>query len=99
MNLLSARQRVVASNIANADTPNYRTQDVDFRAEFESAVGGKPKTVEVAGLEVKSDGNNVSLDREARQLAENAIRFNIASQLSRSQIRLLRSAIQEGKNT
>ena len=36
MNLLSARQKLVASNIANADTPDYKTKDIDFRNEFES---------------------------------------------------------------
>jgi flagellar basal-body rod protein FlgB len=34
MTLLSVRQRLVASNIANADTPDYRTKDIDFEAEF-----------------------------------------------------------------
>ena len=38
---------------------------------------------EVQGLRVKNDGNNVSLDREARLLAENALRFQIASSLMR----------------
>ena len=32
---------------------------------------------------MKNDGNNVSLDREARLLAENALRFNVASNLMR----------------
>ena len=99
MNLLSARQRVVASNIANADTPGYKTKDVSFRTELESAFGATPETVEVAGLEVKTDGNNVSLDREARLLAENSLRFNISAQLVRSQIRVIRSVIQEGRNS
>ena len=40
MDLLSARQKLVASNIANADTPGYHAQDIDFQAEFESAMGG-----------------------------------------------------------
>jgi flagellar basal-body rod protein FlgB len=34
MNLLSARQKLVASNIANTDTPGYKTKDIDFRGEF-----------------------------------------------------------------
>jgi flagellar basal-body rod protein FlgB len=46
---------------------------------------------------VKNDGNNVSLDREARLLAENALRFNVASNLLRSQIRMVKTAIEEGK--
>jgi flagellar basal-body rod protein FlgB len=53
--------------------------------------------LEAEGLKTKSDGNNVSLDREARLLAENAIRFNLASSLLRREISAVRSAIQEGK--
>ena len=100
MDVLSARQRLVASNIANADTPGYKTQDLDFQAEFRRlAAGGAPHPVEVSGLQTRNDGNNVNLDREARLLAENALRFNLASNLLRSQIRAVRSAIKEGKNT
>lgn len=98
MDLLSARQKLVASNIANADTPGYLTKDLDFQAEFSRASGALPQTTEVAGLAVKNDGNNVSLDREARLLAENALRFQLASQLMKTQIRVVRSAIQEGKS-
>jgi flagellar basal-body rod protein FlgB len=98
MNVLSARQRLVASNIANADTPGYRTRDLDFQAEFESQLGAAPGAVEVEGLPVKNDGNNVSLDREARLLSENALRFQLASNLIKGQIRSVRAAIQEGRN-
>ena len=31
LGLRSERQRVIASNIANADTPGYVTRDVDFK--------------------------------------------------------------------
>ena len=96
MDLLSARQKLVASNIANADTPGYRTRDVDFQAEFQSAVGFAPEAVEVSGLPVKNDGNNVSLDRESRLLSENALRFQLASSLLKGQIRLVKSAIDGG---
>ena len=99
MDLLSVRQRLVAANIANADTPGYQTRDVDFRSEFHSRIHGTPPVVgDVTGLPVKNDGNNVSLDRETRLLAENALRFNIASNLLRSQIRMVRSAIDEGRS-
>jgi flagellar basal-body rod protein FlgB len=99
MDLLSVRQKLTASNIANADTPGYRTQDIDFQGEFAVAMGGTPKYVDVEGLPVKNDGNNVSLDRESRLLAENALRFQLASNLMRSKIRAVRSAIEEGKNS
>src|SRR3954467_11098998 len=88
MDLLSARQKMVASNIANADTPGYHTQDVDFQFEFMSMVKGQsPVAIEPQGLVEKPDGNNVSIDREARLLSENAIRFNLASTLVRGDLK------------
>jgi flagellar basal-body rod protein FlgB len=98
MDLHATRQRLTASNIANADTPGYRTKDIDFHAEFSSALQAAPAVVEPSGLLVKNDGNNVSLDREARLLAENALRFQIATQMLSNQVRAVRSAIQEGNN-
>jgi flagellar basal-body rod protein FlgB len=99
LDLLSVRQKLVAGNIANADTPGYKTKDLDFRTTLESILdGARPQAVGVEGLQTKTDGNNVSLDRESRLLAENAIRFNLASNLLRAQIRVVRAAIQEGKN-
>ena len=99
MDLLSTRQKLVASNIANADTPGYHTQDIDFQAEFQNAISGGSNVMDVAGLPTKNDGNNVSLDRESRLLAENALRFNVASSLLRSQISSLRAAIKEGQGS
>ena len=99
MDLLSARQKLVATNIANADTPGYRTQDIDFQSEFSSAMASAPHAAAVDGLPVRNDGNNVSLDRESRLLAENALRFNMASNLLRGQIQLVRSAIKEGQGS
>jgi flagellar basal-body rod protein FlgB len=101
MTLLADRQKLVAANIANADTPGYKTKDIDFQAEFRNALAGgaanvTPNITEVEGLTVKNDGNNVSLDREARLLAENDLRFNIASNLMRGQIKTLRMAIDGG---
>ena len=96
MDLLSARQKLVASNIANLDTPGYRTQDIDFQSEFENAVAGPVHPQAVQGLAVRNDGNNVSIDRETRMLAENALRFQTASGLLHSQIQMVRAAIKEG---
>ena len=98
MNTVSLRQKLVASNIANADTPGYKTQDLDFQASFESALeGGAPRTLQVTGLNVKNDGNNVDLDREARLLAENALRFSVASSLMRGSLQQIKEAISGGK--
>jgi len=97
MDLLSARQKLSASNIANADTPGYKTKDIDFQQEFMSMVNGEqPQTLNAEGLPDKPDGNNVNVDREARMLAENAMRFNVASTLLRGQLNSVRAAIQGG---
>ncbi len=74
LDLLSVRQRLVTSNIANVDTPGYQTQDIDFADELRHAAGS-PEILQAGGLVTKSDGNNVSLDRESRLLSENACAF------------------------
>jgi flagellar basal-body rod protein FlgB len=97
MNVVSARQKVVAANIANADTPGYQTKDIDFSAELQSQLSGsKPHVIEVSGLKNKNDGNNVDIDREARLLAENALRFSVAENLAHSELSTIRTAIEEG---
>ena len=101
MDLLSARQKLVASNIANIDTPGYKAKDIDFQFEFMSLTQGSPQgqapdVIDTPGLVVKSDGNNVSLDREARLLSENALRFSVASSLMKTQLKMVESAIKEG---
>lgn len=97
MSLLSMRQQMVASNIANADTPGYKTQDIDVDNEFQNVVNGlQPMAGEVQGLTLKNDGNNVDLDREARLLAENAMRFSIAGNLLKGQLKELKMAIDGG---
>jgi len=99
MTLVSVRQKLVASNVANADTPGYKTQDIDFESELANAskAGGvSPLVNNVPGLRVKNDGNNVDLDREARLLGENALRFSVASNLLRSQLKTVRMAIEGG---
>ena len=100
MNVVSLRQKLVASNIANADTPGYKTQDLDFQSSFRAALdGGSPQPSEVAGLTTKNDGNNVDLDREARLLAENAMRFSVASNLMHMELNTIKEAIQGGKSS
>ena len=38
--LRAQRQQLLASNIANADTPNYKARDIDFRAALQGALSG-----------------------------------------------------------
>jgi len=105
MDLLVARQRVAASNIANVDTPGYRSREIDFRFEMESLLYQPsrerpflPITVRESSPEgAKNDGNNVSLDREMKNLADNSFRFALASMLLQKRLRGLRQAILEGR--
>ena len=101
MTLVSTRQKLVASNIANADTPGYTTKDIDFQSEFQNAMSGSqsPSIIDVQGLTMKNDGNNVNLDREARLLSENAMRFSVASNFLRSDIKTLHMAIDGGSSS
>jgi flagellar basal-body rod protein FlgB len=108
LDLMAARQRVTASNIANADTPGYRARELDFRAEMQTFLqqgqhgnGSYPAVLvsERRGQGARNDGNNVNLDREMKSLAENVLRFTVASSLLQKQIQGLRSAITEGKGS
>ena len=46
--LRAYRQQILASNIANADTPNYKARDIDFSAALQSAMAGRAGGVEMA---------------------------------------------------
>ncbi len=95
LTLVSVRQRLVAANVANADTPGYKTKDIDFDTELKNSLNSLPPLPsEVSGLITKNDGNNVDLDREARLLSENALRFNVGSNLLRSKLKIMHLAIQ-----
>jgi len=118
MDLLVTRQKLVSSNIANLDTPGYRTRDINFQQQLEAALdrgagagrinsNGPPRFTEqtraavpileqpVAGLTVKNDGNDVSLEREARLLAETAMRFQMASMMLERRLSVTKAAIRE----
>lgn len=40
LELRSYRQQLLASNIANADTPGYKARDIDFASTLQAALGG-----------------------------------------------------------
>jgi flagellar basal-body rod protein FlgB len=48
LSLRAARQELLASNIANADTPNYKAKDVDFASALQNAMGGNAAELQVA---------------------------------------------------
>jgi flagellar basal-body rod protein FlgB len=66
MNLHAYRQQLIASNIANADTPGYRAKDVDFASALKdarAAVDGKPQMPQLRQPAANLSGEkNVPLD-------------------------------------
>jgi flagellar basal-body rod protein FlgB len=105
-----ARYKLVSTNLANIDTPGYRTRDLDFRAELERASGESfaeengllsraafsPVARQVHGLVERPDGNNVSVERESLLLAETQMKFNLGVQLLKDQFHTISLAINSG---
>ena len=97
LNLRSTRQSVLASNIANADTPNYKARDIDFAAELrtaESSGGGNVPTAPMRALyrepvQQSLDGNTVEMDAERAQFADNTVRYEAALRFLNGQIKTL----------
>lgn len=48
LSLRAARHELIASNIANADTPNYKARDIDFASALRSAMGGNAPELPMA---------------------------------------------------
>jgi flagellar basal-body rod protein FlgB len=104
LDLAAYRQSLVAGNIANIDTPGYRTRDIDFRGELQKVIDGcdtqgKPLPSNVPGLMQRPDGNDVSIDRESLALAQTQIQFRIGVELARHEFRMVSTAINEGKSS
>jgi flagellar basal-body rod protein FlgB len=104
LNLASERHQLIVNNMANIDTPGYRTRDIDFRQELQRAIAGdglsaSPVLRQVSGLVERPDGNNVSLERESMLLSEAQIQFRIGVQLLRREFSRLLTAINEGRSS
>ena len=105
LDLASSEAKLTAANIANIDTPGYRTAGMDFEAEMRNAMtevderkAAKPVRVEtVNGLIARPDGNNVSMDREGRNLAEAQLRFRTGVALLRLEYQKVMDAIHADK--
>lgn len=102
LDLATVRQSLLVSNIANVDTPGYRTQDIDFEREFARALEQdpdepvQPMVRPVGGLLSRPDGNNVSVDREGLLLAELQLKYQAAAQAMKSEFALVQYAVKEG---
>ena len=101
LSLTNQRETVIASNMANVDTPGYRTKDVDFEHELSRAMavpdGSTPHAAvsDVSGLLERPDGNNVDIDREAMKLSEVQLQYQMGTQLMKDRFHQIMTAINE----
>lgn len=96
------RQKVLAENIANIDTPGYKIRDLDagkFRSDLKDAIENKSQ---IAPSESKidydqyllfHDGNNRSIEKQMSLATKNALLHNVSVELLRSRYNLLERAI------
>ena len=99
LDITALREKLTAGNIANIDTPGYRTMDINFQNALQQAsfAGGDaspaPRLFQVKGLIERPDGNNVSLDRESVILAGVQLEYRTAVTLLHEEFKQIDEAI------
>ncbi|SHK45179.1 flagellar basal-body rod protein FlgB [Thermocrinis minervae] len=104
------RHKVILSNIANADTPNYRAKDVVFNVDkdtlplkvtrplhMEGQSGKSFRVFEIQRTLVGNDFNNVSIEEEMAKLTQNRIAYEVYMRMASSSAQELLSIIREGR--
>jgi flagellar basal-body rod protein FlgB len=113
MTIAVAKQLTAAGNLANLDTPGYKTRAVTFDAALSNEMNGSPLAHpagqgspeaspspvvrEVENLPTRRDGNNVQLDRELLNMSNASGDFAAAQTALAAKFRLVRYAISEGR--
>ena len=103
LDLTSRQMQLTASNMANVDTPGYKTQGFDFEQEFARQLNNPAGPVglenaqvaagDVDGLVARPDGNNVSMDREGLAMAEAQLKFRTGVELAKREYARVLDAI------
>lgn len=108
LDIAAYREQLIASNIANVDTPGYRAKEISFKEELkraardaltEGAVPVKPGATlrEAATGRLRGDGNTVDIDREMLNLASTAGFYTTSVEMIKKYIGMLKTAITEGR--
>jgi flagellar basal-body rod protein FlgB len=93
------RQRVMSQNVANAMTPGYQAQKVEFEGALADALrnGESPQSVTPSvtgtGAPQNEDGNNVELETEATGMMRNGLQFDALVQATSYRLGVLRAAV------
>jgi flagellar basal-body rod protein FlgB len=93
------RQTALTNNVANAETPGYQRQDVNFESALQGAMSSgaavsetqfQPETQPTAA---GPNGETVSVDQEAAKLAENGLDYQALTAVVGARNGIVRSAI------
>lgn len=96
------RQRTIAGNIANIETPGYRRLDVRFEQALAKAIdssGGvdldalEPEVFTPNDTPIRSNGNNVNMEAEIGEMVENSLRYTTYIRLLRKKFSQIEAAI------
>ncbi len=95
---LAARQRAIADNVANVETPGFTAARVDFEDSLRAALaGGDPGRATVSTRRSSEpggmNGNNVKLDDEVVTLTETGLRYQLMVEALNKKLSLVRTAI------
>ena len=101
------RQRVIANNIANINTPGFKAGKVDFEEEISKAIqSGKYSKVDnvtpkfnISNEEsfLRNDGNNVNLEMEMSKLGKTTRAYKTYLKLAKWRLDLLKGALTKTK--
>ena len=94
---LALRQRVIADNVANIQTPGFLAGTVSFEKTLARAVsdGSGVATAQVSRslAPTRADGNNVNLDTETLLNIETNLRYQLATQAISGSFAKMRTAM------
>ncbi|MFZ7087939.1 flagellar basal body rod protein FlgB [Curtobacterium sp. RRHDQ10] len=94
---LSLRQRTIANNIANINTPNYHAEKVQFEDALAKSVdeghGAATATTKRSLEPTNTNGNNVNLDEETLSNIDTVLRYQFATQAMNSELTAVRAAM------
>jgi flagellar basal-body rod protein FlgB len=94
---LSLRQRAIANNIANVNTPGYTAQRVSFENALAESVragsGVAAATIQRSLEPTDLQGNNVNLDTETLSNIDTVLRYQFAARAVEGTFTSVRSAM------
>lgn len=99
MSAAMLRQKLLANNIANADTPGYKRFDLALQQAIQATDERSTarSIYQEKGTSLRVDGNNVDIEQEMAAVAENSLYYeSLATSLSK-QMSSLRYLITEGR--